>query len=68
MSLATCNPEYTKRSSSVHSGTLHMAKYLDPTKYSELVQALLIGSADEDDQENAIKITLGELLDVWPES
>jgi hypothetical protein len=45
-----------------------MANYLYPTKYAELIQALLSGSADEHDRENAIKIALGELADVWPKA
>ena len=40
---------------------------MEPTKYRELVQALLTGSMDEHDRENAIKIALGELADVWPD-
>lgn len=45
-------------------GTPHM----EPTKYEALVQALLTGSMDPFDRENAIKIALGKLADVWPES
>ena len=45
-----------------------MAQYLNPADYAELVQALLTGSADQYDRENAIKVTLGELADIWPES
>ncbi len=41
-----------------------MATYLNTTRYNELVQALLTGSMDQHDRENAIKIALGELFDV----
>lgn len=39
---------------------------MEMTKYRELVQALLTGSMDEHDRENAVKIALGEFADVWP--
>jgi hypothetical protein len=41
---------------------------METTKYRELVQALLTGSMDQHDRENAIKIALGELADIWPDS
>jgi hypothetical protein len=50
----------------IRSKEHHMT--LTREKYDALVLALLTGSADEHDQENAIKITLGEMLDLWPES
>ena len=41
---------------------------MEMTKYRELAQALLTGAMDEHDRENAIKIALGELADVWPDA
>jgi hypothetical protein len=49
-------------------GLNHMATYLNSERLNILVQALVSGSMDEHDKENAIKLALGELLDVWPES
>ena len=43
-----------------------MATYLNPADYAALIQGLLTGSADQHDRENAIKIALGELADIWP--
>ena len=41
---------------------------MEMSKYRELVKALVTGSMDEHDRENAIKIALGELADMWPET
>ena len=45
-----------------------MATYLDPAHYEALIQALLTGTKDPLDHENAIKLALGEHADVWPDS
>lgn len=45
-------------------GTQHM----EPTKYRELIEAIVSGAMDQHDRENAIKIALGELADVWPDT
>lgn len=44
-----------------------MPTYLIPGLYAKLVAALLNSSYDPPDKENAIKIALGELADLWPE-
>lgn len=45
-----------------------MEMYVDFARYNELVRALLTGSMDQHDRKNAIKISLGELADVWPDT
>lgn len=41
---------------------------MESTKYHELIQALLTGSMDQHDRENAIKIALCELADIFPDN
>lgn len=45
-----------------------MATYLARAEYDAGVQALLDIPAHEPDRANAVKIILGELLDIWPET
>jgi hypothetical protein len=44
-----------------------LTTYLNSEDYNALVEELLAGSADPLDRKNAIRMTLGERVDVWPE-
>ena len=45
-----------------------MEMFLTPEIYSRLVEALADHRYDRDDPANAVKIALGELADIWPDS
>jgi hypothetical protein len=45
-----------------------MPQYLSKVAYAELVAKFLAADMDALDRENSIKILLGEVLDVWPET
>jgi hypothetical protein len=43
-------------------------QYLPKADYESLVEELLTAKRDDWDHENSIRISLGERLNVWPES